>query len=260
MKYGFIGSGNMGGAIMKGMIAANPKVTIYAYDIDKNKVLALNKKIKYLKLEDLVKQADVIVLAVKPQMMEDVLDDIKKLDYKNKLFISIAAGLKCEYFEEELGKCHVVRAMPNLNAIYREAISAVCKGKYATNKELDCAKGIFDSIGETIEIKEKQFAAFSAVAGASPAYTFMYADALALSAVRAGIPRNIAIKVAAQAIKGSAITILESGEHPDSLRDKVCSPGGTTIEGVKELEENGFKGIIMEAIDEVIEKDEELGD
>lgn len=257
MKYGFIGAGNMGSAIMSGIVKHNPKQLIYAYDVDAKKVKALSK-VKYLSLDELVEKCDVIVLAVKPQMMNDVLDKIKNKSLSKKLFISIAAGLDLEYFESKLNKSRVIRVMPNINAIYGEAISAICKGRYASKKDLDTATKIFNCVGETIELKENQLATFSAIAGASPAYVFMFADALALAGVNAGLPRNIAIKAASQAIKGSGVTLLESGNHPDELRDKVCSPGGTTIEGVKVLEENSFKGIIMEAIDEVIEKDQKL--
>lgn len=258
MKYGFIGAGNMGGAIINGLLKNKKNQTICAYDIDKNKIKSLSNKVKYLELNNLIKQSDVIVLAVKPQMMNDVLDKISKLNIKNKLFISIAAGLNTKYFEEKLNKCRIVRVMPNINAIYNESTTAVCKGKYATKNDLKITKEIFDCVGETIELNEKQMAAFGAVAGSSPAYVYMFADAMALAAVKAGIPRDLAIKIASQTIKGSAIALLESGLHPDLLRDKVCSPGGTTIEGVKVLEESSFKGIVIEALDEVMDKDEKL--
>lgn len=258
MNYGFIGAGNMGSAIINGLLNNKKVKTIYAYDIDKTKVTNL-KKVKYLDIDKLVEKADVIVLAVKPQMMNNVLNRIIKQDIKGKLFVSIAAGLNIEYFETKLNKAKVIRVMPNLNAIYNESISALCKGTYATKSDLKIVENIFNCVGETIILNEKQLPGFSAIAGASPAFTFMYADALALAGVEAGIPRNLSIKIAAQAIKGSAVTLLESGIHPDELRDKVCSPGGTTIEGVKELEEKSFKGIVMEAIEEVIEKDKKLG-
>ena len=258
MKYGFIGAGNMGGAIINGILKNKKKQTIYAYDIDKNKIKALPDKVKYLELNDLVKRSDVVVLAVKPQMMDDVLGKVCRIDTSKKLFISIAAGLSTEYFEKRLNKCRVIRVMPNINAIYNESSSALCKGRYATKSDLKTTKDIFDCVGETIELKENQMAAFGAIAGSSPAYVYMLADAMAMAGVRAGIPRDISYRIVSQTIKGSAVTMLESEMHPDLLRDKVCSPGGTTIEGVKVLEENSFKGIIMEALDEVMDKDKKL--
>lgn len=243
MNYGFIGAGNMGSAIISGLSKSNNK--IYAYDIDMNKINSLPKKVKYLKLEELIKKSDVIVLAIKPQMMDGVIEKIKDYDFTDKLFITIAAGLDLKYYEKNLNKCHIIRVMPNINAIYGEAISAICKGRYANNKELKIAKGLFENVGEVVELEEKYLSGFTAIAGSSPAFTFMYADALALAGVRAGIPRDLAMKIVNQAIKGSIITLSESKLHPDVLRDKVCSPNGTTIEGVKELEEKSFKGIIM---------------
>lgn len=258
IAYGFIGAGNMGSAIINGLLKNKKSLTAYAYDIDKTKIKNLSNKVKYLEFNNLINKSDVIVLAVKPQMMDDVLNKISKLDYKDKLFISIAAGLDGSYFESKLNRCRLVRVMPNINAIYNQSISAICKGSYASNFDLKLTKGIFDCVGETIELNENQLPGFGAIAGASPAYTFMYADALALAGVKAGIPRDLSIKIAAQAIKGSATTLLESNLHPDLLRDRVCSPGGTTIEGVKALEETSFKGNIMQAIEKVIEKDLKL--
>ncbi|MBP3891639.1 MAG: pyrroline-5-carboxylate reductase [Solobacterium sp.] len=257
MKYGFIGAGNMGSAIINGMLKSKRFKDIVAYDIQKEKVQAFHNKVKYLSFDALVKQADIIVLAVKPQMMEGVLEKLKDYDITKKLFISIAAGYSCGDFEEALD-CKVVRAMPNLNAIYGASITALCKGKKATKKDLSIAEAMFEAVGETMLLEEKQLRAFGAIAGASPAYTYMYADALAMAAVKAGLPRDVAIEVAAKSIQGSATTLLESHMHPDLLRDKVCSPGGTTIEGVHVLEEEGFKGLVMEAIDAVIEKDKKL--
>ena len=262
MKYGFIGLGNMGTAIMQGMRNGSyANETIFGYDIseDRNEYVSKQLSITIVPLKELVKEADVIVLAVKPQYMNDVLQEIKTISLKDKLFISIAAGLETSYFEKNLPEARVVRVMPNLNAAYAEAISAVCDGSTATEEDIQVAEGIFESVGETVRIAEKLVPAFSAVAGASPAFVFEFSDALAMAAVQAGIPRALAFKIATQAVKGSAVTMQKSSEHPGSLRDKVCSPGGTTIEGIAVLEKNSFKGTVMSAVEAVIEKDKKLG-
>jgi pyrroline-5-carboxylate reductase len=262
MKYGFIGLGNMGTAIMQGMRKGRyANETILGFDIseDRNKEVSEKLSVTVLPLKELAKEADVIVLAVKPQYMNDVLQDINTISLKDKLFISIAAGLETAYFESSLPEARVVRVMPNLNAANAEAISAVCGGSTATESDIVIAEEIFASVGETVRVSEKLVPAFSAVAGASPAFVFEFTDALAMAAVQAGIPRALAYKIAAQAVKGSAVTMQRSEEHPDALRDKVCSPGGTTIEGIAVLEKNSFKGIVMEAVEAVIEKDKKLG-
>ena len=265
MKYGFIGLGNMGGAIIRGMIAGGQfeEDEICGFDLDVNKAKQFQEETGISLLassKDTADQCDVIVLAVKPQYMQDVLDEVKQADVSGKLFVSIAAGLSTEYFQNELGeKVRVVRVMPNLNAAYRDAISGLCAGSSAKEDDLQVGEKIFSAVGTTVRISEDKLAAFSAVAGASPAFAFMYADALAMAAVKAGIPRSAAIKIASAALRGSGTTLMESGVHPDELRDRVCSPGGTTIEGVAVLERNGFKSILMDAVDAVIEKDRKLG-
>ncbi|MBR2552600.1 MAG: pyrroline-5-carboxylate reductase [Erysipelotrichaceae bacterium] len=262
MKYGFIGIGNMGTAIIQGMRKGNyADATIYGYDTSEERKAFAEKELGLVicPAKELASNSDVIVLAVKPQYMQDVLQELQTISLKDKLFISIAAGLETSYFERNLPEARVVRVMPNLNAANGEAISAVCNGVTANGEDTEIAEKIFESVGETVRVSENLFAAFSAIAGASPAFVFEFADALAMAAVKAGIPRALAIRIANQAIKGSAVTLQNAGEHPDSLRDKVCSPGGTTIEGIAVLEKNSFKGIVMDAVEAVIEKDKKLG-
>ena len=256
MRYGFIGLGNMGGAIVKGILSGDSFSydEVYGYDVDSVKAEQLYEEAGVSlcgSIQDLAGHSDVIILAVKPQYMQSVLDELKPLDIEGCLIISIAAGLQTEYFEKELkdNDVRIVRAMPNLNAAYHDAVEA----------DIETAERIFASVGTTVRIDEHHFPVFSAIAGASPAFTFMYADALAMAAVKAGIPRTTAYQIAAAAIRGSGTTLMKSNEHPDALRDKVCSPGGTTIEGVTVLEQNSFKGMIIDAVDAVIEKDKKLG-
>jgi len=266
MTYGFIGLGNMGGAILRGMVAGGrfSPGSIAGYDVDseKTKKIAQETGIAVCRTcRETAEKSDVVILAVKPQYLPGVLEELAAADgVEDKLFISIAAGFPKQRIFEMLGGggVSVVRAMPNLNAAVGEAITAVCEDSMATAEQIETAREVFESVGETVMLPERLIAAFSAVAGASPAFTFMYADALAMAGVRAGIPRDIAQKAALQAVKGSAVNAMQSNEHPDTLRDRVCSPGGTTIEGVAVLEERGFKGAVMDAVKAVIEKDEKM--
>ena len=266
MTFGFIGLGNMGGAILKGMVSCGrfPAASICGFDADSEKLDAVTKETGITPCSsfcDVISSSDVVLLAVKPQQLPSVLEDASALSsLPSKLFISIAAGFPIARILDLLGcdTIPVIRVMPNLNAQVGEAISAVCEDSPASAEQLETAKDIFSSVGEVVLLKEKLLGAFSAVAGASPAFTFMYADALAMAGVQAGIPRDLSLRIALQAIKGSCVNASLSGEHPDTLRDRVCSPGGTTIEGVTVLEEDGFKGTVMDAVRAVIEKDERL--
>ena len=263
MVYGFIGTGNMGAAIIRGMAGSGSfdSDQICAYNRTKEKALALADEcnVKVLDSADSVaKASDVIMLCVKPQQMSGMLSSCDPDGFKGKLVISIAAGLPLSYYSENLPDSRIIRSMPNLNAKYLCSVTGICPEDGISSEDISTAKAIFGSIGSVFEIQEHLFPAFSAVAGASPAFTFMYTDALAMAAVKAGIPRAQAFEIAAAAVKGSAVTLTESGEHPDALRDKVCSPGGTTIEAVSVLENAAFKGIVMDAVEAVIEKDKRM--
>lgn len=266
MRYGFIGLGNMGHAILLGMLnkgGFSPD-DITGYDIDKQKMqeVAEETGIKAsASCRDAVAESDVVILAVKPQQLPSALKEMSGLpELGSKLFLSIAAGFpitRIIYLLLE-PSASVIRAMPNLNASVGEAITALCQDSPATEEQMSIAKAVFSSVGDVVLLPEKQLGVFSAVAGASPAFTFMYIDALAMAGVQAGLPRALAEKIAIQAVKGSCANAYESGEHPDTLRDMVCSPAGTTIEGVTVLEENGFKGSVMRAVRAVIDKDNAL--
>lgn len=266
MRYGFIGLGNMGGAILRGMIACGrfPAESVTGFDADEQKIREFAEETGIREGKNCIgiaEDSDVIVLAVKPQQLPGVLAEIAGVNrLTEKLFISIAAGFPIERIVSLLGQpsVSVIRAMPNLNAAVREAITALCQDSPASEEQFETARAVFESVGDVVMLPERQLGVFSAVAGASPAFTFMYADALAMAGVQAGLPRDLSVRIALQAVKGSAVNAVGSSEHLDSLRDRVCSPGGTTIEGVTVLEENGFKGIVMDAIRAVIDKDDML--
>lgn len=262
MTYGFIGTGNMGAAIIRGMagsgLFSGDKLCGYNRTPSKAEELEACGLEVLSSADEVAAKSDVIVLCVKPQQMSDMIASVSPSSFAGKLVITIAAGLPLSYYNSSIPDSRVIRAMPNLNAKYLESVTGICPDASSSQDDTGIAKKVFSSIGSVFEIQESLFPAFSAVAGASPAFTFMYADALAMAAVKAGIPRKTAMEIAAAAIKGSAETLIRSGEHPDSLRDKVCSPGGTTIEGVSVLENVSFKGAVMEAVEAVIEKDKRM--
>lgn len=211
-------------------------------------------------VDDLCERADVIVLAVKPQVLPDVLPIVDESAEMDALVISIAAGKPLGYLENALGRRPIVRAMPNLNAAVGASATGICKNDAATEAHLAIAKEMFLTVGSVTEIPEKLFPVFSAVAGASPAFTFKYIDALARAGVREGMPRAMALEAAANSVLGSAKLVLSGTDTPAALADRVCSPGGTTIEGVMALDEYGFDAAVHEAVAAVVEKDKKLSE
>ena len=263
-KIGFIGCGNMGSAMVGGLIKSG--------FVDKKDLIVCTKtkgsaeKIQNIfNIEAVVdskkvaKEAEVIILAVKPFMYENVIKGIKEELDKNKLIISIAAGITVNDMEDLIGKeFKIIRTMPNTPALVGKAMSAVCPNKNVSSEELELCKNIFESFGECVELEEKYFHGFIAVAGSSPAYVYMFIEAMADGAVKLGIPRKKAYKMAAQSVLGSAKMVLETGKHPGELKDAVCSPSGTTIEAVIELEKLGFRSSVIQAMDKCAEKSKNM--
>lgn len=264
MKYAFIGLGNMAGAIISGMAACGKFKNdyLYGYNRTEAKTLALKEKhglIPCASAAEAVEKAEVIVLAVKPQMMQGLLDEIGKLITKDKLVLTIAAGKETAWYEERLAKgVPVVRIMPNINARVKASVTAVCGGKYANEGHIKIADGIFSSVGKVYRIDEGMFSAFSALGGASGAFVLLYIDALAEAGVRAGFARPLAEELATATVVGSGALAMDSSEHPIALMNSVCSPGGTTIEGVCKLKELGFETAVQQALQAIIEKDKLL--
>lgn len=261
MKYGFIGLGNMAGAIIAGMAACGKFKNdyLYGYNRSEAKTLALKEKhgiIPCASAAEVVQKSDVIVLAVKPQVMPSLLDEIGKLITKEKVVLTIAAGKSTEWYEERLAKgVPVVRIMPNINAKVKASVTAICGGKAAAQAHIKIADAIFSSVGKVYHIEEKLFPAFGALGGASGAFVLMYIDALAEAGVRAGFARPLAEEIATATVMGSGALAMDSSEHPIALMNKVCSPGGTTIEGVCKLRELGFDSAVQQALQAIIDKD-----
>ncbi|MDD4076252.1 MAG: pyrroline-5-carboxylate reductase [Eubacteriales bacterium] len=262
MRYGFIGLGNMASAIIRGAIAsgavAAEDVFGYNHHIEKAEALSRTCGMRVCEsLAALAAKSDFIVLAVKPQVLPDVLPKLKA-HVAGKRIVTIAAGKTLEYYEAALGEIPVIRVMPNINAVVGASTSCICANAHASEADVAQVRALFEAVGSVTEIPEAHFSVFGSVAGCSPAYTFMYIDALARAGVRAGLSRKVAQQAAASAVMGSARMALESNEHPQALADKVCSPGGSTIEGLYALQLGGFEGLVQQAIAAAIEKSAKL--
>lgn len=255
MKLGFIGCGNMAGAIMGGVI----KNEIFrAEDVYGSDVLESGReRVKQLygihvtenNLE-VVDAVDVLVLAVKPQYYESVITQIKDHVRKEQIVITIAPGKTLAWLAEKFGKdVKIVRTMPNTPAMVGEGMTGAAPNEFVTQEELKYVCEILSGFGKVEVISEKLMDSVVAVSGSSPAYVFMFIEAMADAAVEQGMPRAQAYKFAAQAVLGSAKMVLETGKHPGELKDMVCSPAGTTIKAVRVLEEKGFRSAVIEAMD-----------
>lgn len=262
-KLGFIGCGNMASAIIGGAVksAFVNGEEIAVFDVDGKKAEEL--KTQYgvniaSSTKELAKNCEFVVLAVKPQIFPIVLPEIK--EYLKANVVSIGAGKTLEYISSFLnGNTPIIRVMPNINAKVGASMSAVCRNDFADDKALDFVKGLCCSFGEVTEIPESQFALFGVIAGCSPAYSFMFIDSMAREAVKNGMKKDEALKICAQAVLGSAKMVLEDSENnPWALINSVCSPGGTTIEGVAKLQEEKFDTAVMDAVKASLEKDKKL--
>ncbi|MBE7037766.1 MAG: pyrroline-5-carboxylate reductase [Ruminococcaceae bacterium] len=248
---GFIGCGNMGSAIIKGVLNSKTFLSVNAYDIKRNDELDVN----YLNsINELVQKSDIILLCVKPNMFKQILTEIKQCDYKEKIFVSIAAGITKEFIKQILGDVMLVRVMPNLPLCVGEGMSVVCADDNINEENLEAVKMIFAFSGKISLMNEDYINKALAVNGSGPAYVFMFIEAMADSLVKNGVARDESYKIAAQTVLGSAKMLLETNLHPGILKDMVCSPAGTTIEAVIELEKRGFRYSVMDAIEKCTQK------
>lgn len=263
-KLGFIGCGNMATAIIGGAVTSEflKGDEICVFDVDTSKAEYLNKEYGIngaLTVETLAENCEFVVLAVKPQVFPTVLPQIKDSLDKTTV-VSIGAGKTLEYIGEFLNEnTPIIRVMPNINAKVGASMSAVCKNDYTDNASLEFVKGLCKSFGEVMELPESQFPLFGVIAGCSPAYSFMFIDSMAREAVKNGMKKDEALKICAQAVLGSAKMILEDKDNnPWALINSVCSPGGTTIEGVAKLQSEGFDTAVMDAVKASLDKDKKL--
>lgn len=263
-KLGFIGCGNMATAIIGGAVSSEylKGENICVFDVDTSKAELLNKEYGVnlgSSAEELAGSCEYVVLAVKPQVFPVVLPQIKN-NIKDSVVVSIGAGKTLEFIGSFLNeKTSIIRVMPNINAKVGASMSAVCKNDYTTDDALSFVKGLCKSFGEVMELSESQFPLFGVIAGCSPAYSFMFIDSMAREAVKNGMKKDEALKICAQAVLGSAKMILEDKENnPWALINSVCSPGGTTIEGVAKLQSEGFDTSVMDAVKASLDKDKKL--
>ena len=260
MKLGFIGCGNMASAIMGGIISnglmdAKEIIGADVFAPSREKVKA-NLGIQIAENnKEVVEKAEAFVLSIKPQYYEEVINEIKDYVKEDQLIITLAPGKTLAWLEEKFGKTvKIVRTMPNTPAMVQEGMTAACPNENVTAEELEYVLSILRAFGDAEVVPEKMIDAVVSVSGSSPAYVYMMIEAMADAAVAEGMPRQQAYKFAAKAVMGSAKMVLETGKHPGELKDMVCSPAGTTIEAVKVLEETGFRGSIMQAMEVCAEK------
>lgn len=259
MTYGFIGCGNMGGALAQAAAKAVGGENILLADTDLQKASALAEKIgaTVVDSDTIAKECDYIVLGVKPQGMRKLLETFPL--QKEAVLISMAAGLTIESLSSMLGKkASWIRIMPNTPVAVGEGrILYTTKDSSAEQKE--SFLNLFAKAGKLYELPEHLIDAGTALSGCGPAFVYLFIEALADGAVTCGIPRETALELAAGTVLGAAKNAIESGKHPAELKDAVCSPGGSTIEGVAALERNAFRGAVLEAIEKSFEKTKELG-
>lgn len=262
---GFIGIGNMGSAMIGGIITAGlltPDKIIASARTVENLVLIKekygidttndNKKVAEI--------ADILILAIKPNVYPTVIDEIKGSLREGSIVVSIAAGLSLEtiqgYFAEDI---KIVRVMPNTPALVGAGMSALCSNQFVTNDDIDDIKSILNSFGRCETVDEQLMDTVTGISGSSPAYVYLFIEAMADAAVQGGMSREQAYKFSAQAVLGAAKMVLETGIHPGVLKDNVCSPGGTTIEAIGELERRGFRSAVISAVEVCIAKSKKMG-
>ena len=257
-KIGFIGMGNMGSAILNGVLRNTQADEIIFHCNTKEKMEKISEKynVKYTTNNaEVVKNAKYIILAIKPQIFNKVIAEIKDSISEDNIIISLAPGITLDDMEQMCGTKRIVRTMPNTPAMVGEGMTGVSlKTINIKETELNEIKSIFDSVGKMKIVNERIMDAVVCASGSSPAYVFMFIEALADSAVKCGMKRDDAYEFVAQTVLGSAKLMLETKQHPAVLKDSVCSPAGTTIAGVEQLEKNGFRKAIFAATDACYDK------
>ena len=262
---GFVGAGNMGEALIKGLVVANvvPAKSIYSADVRGERLTELAKQFGIQAAadnSDLVSRCDVVILAVKPQIMEPVLREIAPAVTRQKLLISIAAGVSTAKIRAMLNRdARLIRVMPNTPALVLEGVTAIAKGQHLEPGDLDTAREVFKAVGRVVILDEDLMDAVTGLSGSGPAYVAVVIESLADGGVRMGLDRITAMTLATQTVLGAAKLLLETGLHPGALKDMVSSPGGTSIAGVAALEEGGIRTTFIKAVERATLRSRELG-
>jgi len=264
-KVGFVGAGNMGEALIRGLVesGAVPPDAILATDVRAERTRDLAKRFGIKALDDnvaLVRSAEVVILAVKPQIMEPVLREIEPALTARPLLLSIAAGVPTAKIRAVLGAYpRLIRVMPNTPALVLEGVTALARGPGLDADDLDTAREIFAAVGRVVVVEETLMDAVTGLSGSGPAYVAIVIEALADGGVRVGLDRATAMTLATRTVLGAARLLSDTGMHPGALKDMVASPGGTTIAGVAALEEGGLRTTLIRAVERATERSRELG-
>jgi pyrroline-5-carboxylate reductase len=265
LTIGFLGAGKMATALAKGFVRAGIVTAkqIIAGDVSEAACAAFAKETGAKTTAfnpDVVKFAEVLVLAVKPDQVGGLLGEIREHFTEKHLLVSIAAGVPLARLEAGLGNgARLIRVMPNTPALVGAAASAFALNKSARAGDAELAQKLLSAVGAAFQVKESLLDAVTGLSGSGPAYVYQFIEALSDGGVAAGLPRDIATKLAAQTVLGAAKMVLETGQHPGALKDMVTSPGGTTIEGIHELEKGKLRGTVMSAVRAATEKSRKLG-
>lgn len=264
-KIGFIGGGNMAEAFIRGLetagvakqdiLVSEPNQQRRTWVVENYGVEGLNDN------AELVRRCSTIVLAIKPQIVKKVLAGLQEVAGRDKLFISILAGVSTTTIEELLGGTpRVIRAMPNTPALVGAGAAAICAGQYAEADDPALALQLFELVGTVVQVEEGQLDAVTGLSGSGPAFVYTFIEALAAGGVQEGLRLDVAHALAVQTVLGAAQLVKQSGEHPALLREKVCSPGGTTIAAIRVLEERGLRATMMDAVGAATRRSKELGE
>ncbi|MDD1743377.1 MAG: pyrroline-5-carboxylate reductase [Methanomassiliicoccales archaeon] len=266
MKIGFIGAGNMAEALIKGIasvgLASKDEIIASDTSAERREYIARTHGVRVTSDNvEVVRNANLIILAVKPNNVALVMDELKPYLTTDHLLISIAAGVRIAQIESKLNYgVRVIRVMPNQPALVGASASAFALGKSAKPEDKEMVTKILQSVGIAFNVEEKLLDAVTGLSGSGPAFVYLVIEAMADGGVLAGLPRNIAVNLAAQTVLGAAKTVLDTNAHPAAMKDMVASPAGTTIEGLLVLEQSGVRGAFMEAVEAAAKKSKELGE
>jgi len=264
-RIGFIGGGKMAEALAQGIINASLSSVdkIIASDVDKKRCQILEKDTRIKTTQEnkkITSESDIIILAVKPNIIGSILKELKNDITPKHLVVSIAAGIPLGFIESALNKgCRVVRVMPNTPCLVGETAAGYALGKAATRDDGKLVGEILNAVGKSYLLEEKHLDAVTGLSGSGPAFVYTVIEALSDGGVKMGLPRDISTKLAAQTVLGSAKMVLETGMHPGELRDFVTSPGGTTIEGLHALEKGNIRNALIDAVETATKKSKKLG-
>ncbi len=256
---GFLGAGNMAFAIAAGVTGKFCKETeIGLYDPNVSQYARFGAAKRYADPKALLAGESIVFFSVKPQILPALLESLSGADPKDKLFVSICAGISTDYIRSFLPGAHVVRAMPNTPMLYSKGVCALAKGADVTDEEFSMVRDLFSALGMVLELKEEQLNEVIALNGSSPAYLFYLARAMANKAVESGFSYDESVRVIARVFEGAAEMLLKSGKSPDELCEMVCSPGGTTLEAIRVFDQYRFDQMIAEAMDACTRRAKEL--